>query len=255
MEYITYRLEDIDKGIWDAWETSCEKWLVYPFNSPTWARASIKSSGIGQDLFLLVAIDDNQIVGYLPYRYDTRHFLKLPLFKYCKPWSEIQPYQWFLLMPGKSVSYYRELINGLYNNLPLWDRNVAGHIQHSDDIETAFEQFLKSMSYDVIYQIDYQAEIKGFEDFNSFLASLRSKNRQQYRKSVRELVDTEKCKISHYHEFDDKFLASIKERILSIYRESWKTKSTDELNSLLYQKSYLDFSNLLDEFAKKAVCM
>ena len=250
MKYITYKLEDINDDIWDTWETSCKKWSVYPLNSPSWAKALISKDSIGKEIYLLVAKDGNQIVGYLPYRYHIRHYIKLPLFKYCRPWSEKWP-QWFLLIPGKSISYYQELINGLYENLPLWDRNVAGYLQHSKDIETAFELFLKSKSYDFTYEIKEQAEIKGFEDFDSYLASIHSKQRQQYRKSVRELIDTGKCKISHYHKFDGNLLTSIKERIMSIYRESWKTESTEEFNSLLFQKGYLYFSKLLDEFSKK----
>lgn len=250
MEFKTYRYEDIDKEVWDAWEASCKKWRVYPFNSPAWARASIKGAGTSRELFLLVAIDDKQIVGFLPYRYHTRRFLKVPLIKYCRPWSDMSPSQWFLLIPGKSITYYRELIHGLCRQLPSWDRCVAARIQHSRDIETAFEQYLQSSSYDVTYNIEDQAEIKGFDNFDSFLSGLPSKKRQQYRKSVRELVDTGKCQILHYHVFDDTLLVSIKERVMSIYRESWKTESTEELNSLLYEKGYHYFSSLVDEYAE-----
>ncbi|MEH6552408.1 MAG: GNAT family N-acetyltransferase [Pseudomonadales bacterium] len=246
--YTHYKYQNIPESIWEKWGACSKEWEQIPFQSSDWCR-SIGDSSNNNYMLLMIIVANEQEVGFLPYRREKIQSGGILPLNYCSPWADWLP-SWLIVVPGEKQGFYDRLIAGVYQQLPRWDKLKTGLISSDMSIDRRHNGLFQSKNIPYSTESVEMAKIDGFASFDDFLNHQSKKWRAQYRRTVRAQFERGNAKVEHLTEFDDENLELLKERIMAIYRKSWKANDNSPLYNLTHEKPYKEFSNLFDSYAK-----
>jgi len=247
--FSSYKLPDIPQEIWTAWERCGPGWMSYPLQSSKWARVLADNAGPGDEMFLLAGRDDARYLGFWPYRLETARSGKLLPVMLCRPWDH-EGDLWARVAPEADPDFVTRFIEAFHHGLPTWHKMQTGLIPEATSFESKFEGYLAANALNYVVETRRHAEIRDWQSFDEFLASVSPKWRSQYRRLTRKDVQTGRIRIQHLTEFSEATLDSTRRRIMDIYKESWKTASRDPDHNLLVPRVYGMFRALTDAFAR-----
>ena len=246
-EFHTVQYQDISDDLWEQWENCCKSWQAYPFQAPAWARACAENLSADAKKYLFFARDADKYLGFLPYRTEKVVTGRMLPIMQCKPWAR---FGGAIASQNEDEEFYKQFIDQFHAQIPKWHNLESGLLQDGDRILEAQDQFYAERGLKLRRKEIGMSEIMSESGFEGFLSSLSPKWRYSYRKAVRDHFETGKTSIDHYETFSEDDLRSLKKRVMGIYKESWKTASTDTENNLLLPRIYNRFSDLMDFSAR-----
>jgi hypothetical protein len=242
-----YKYRDIPDAVWDEWQNCCEQWNAYPFQSADWLRSVIEIAPAKSGAALMVARDETGCIAFLPYR--ISHGLSgrvLPI-TFCRPWSSFMP-TWILAAPGRSKCDYQNLVDGFHSRISKWHKMITGYVCNADGINQALSDFFAKEHLRNLATESGMNELRDVPTFDEFLRSLSKHWRRNYRSTKRKMIDSGRAVLTHYEDFEKHNLETIKQRIMGIYRETWKASSDDKVWNLTFPEAYEIFSCMLDHY-------
>jgi hypothetical protein len=256
LSYLTvddYGYWEVPKEIWEVFGKCNAEWHSYPFESVPWLRASAESLPVGICARLLIASDRHLgPVAFWPYALQSfRSGGILPLLL-CRSWTEDERIAAsIIVLPELDKCAILGILNKFIEKLPRWNKMITGIIRDGSPLFHAIIEVFGSSS-NIFTQETYTfAEIRGWLRFEDFLGSLSRDWQRKYKRIISHNQETGCIRVEHIDGAKTlEMLASIKRRIIDIYRESWKIGSPDRYANLALPDAFAYFSKLIEAFAE-----
>ena len=245
-----FQFKQIDNELWLNWQKCSLNWRTLPLQSPNWLKPVAEASeGSLDNLFLLVAKKNKEYLGFFPYRIEQRLLGEIIPLIYCLPWYDNLP-SWITLTSDKEAGH-QLLIEGFYKNLPKWHKLISGLVEHRNDTNNLEINFFLENKLFFTSISEEMAEIRNIETFDEFLQNQSKQWRKRYQKISKKLLASKQANLQHYTDLNHDELELLTQRVMSIYRESWKVNDKQSLDfNLTNPQSYRSFYALIKSYAE-----